>query len=114
MNSNDFLNYINNSKNLLSSYNGDWNKIFRERGIKNRIEKSSTFKSNSSNHKKESEKEMDASNINNNKQIEDLLILLNQQSNIQKDIEENLKENENLKQIINNKENEIICLIWIF
>ena len=55
----------------------------------------------------ESEKEMDASNINNNKQIEDLLILLNQQSNIQKDIEENLKENENLKQIINNKENEI-------
>ena len=66
--SNDFLNYISNSKNLLSSYNGDWNKIFRERGIRNKIEKSSTFKSNSSNHKRESKKDI-KTNTNDNREI---------------------------------------------
>ena len=107
MNSNGFLNYINNSKNLLSSYNGDWNKIFRERGIKNRIEKSSTFKSNSSNHKKESKKDINV-NINNNREIK------NNNNNNKKLFDENNisfnnKSDENFlieKKDIENKENK--------
>ena len=49
MASNDFYNYIHNTKNLLSSYNWDWNRILKERGLLKKIEKTSTFKSNSSN-----------------------------------------------------------------
>ena len=49
MTSNDFINYIHNPKNLLANYNGDWNRLFKERGIKKKnIERVSTFKSNSS------------------------------------------------------------------
>jgi hypothetical protein len=69
MNSYDFFNYINNSKNLILSYNGDWNKIFRERGIKNKLEKTSTFKSNNSN-KRDSKEEIN-NNINDKKEIKD-------------------------------------------
>ena len=96
MTSNDFLNYINNSKNLLSSYNGDWNKIFRERGIRNKIEKSSTFKSNSSNHKKENKKDINI-NINDNREVK------NNNNNNKKLFDEN-----NI--LFNNKNDEVFLI----
>ena len=38
----EFINYIHNPKNYLANYNGDWNKLFKERAIKkNNINKNS-------------------------------------------------------------------------
>ena len=48
----------------------------------------------------ENEKQMDASKKNSNKHIEELLVLLNQQTNTQEKIDEILKENGKLSQII--------------
>ena len=73
MTSKEFLNYIHNPKNLLSYYNGDWNRILKERGIKKYIERSSTFKSNNSNYsnKKENKNKI---NKNNYKSDEDNML----------------------------------------
>ena len=123
MTSNEFLNYINNSKNLIASYNGDWNKIFRERGIRNKQEKSSTFKSSSSN-KRDSKNEI-KNNINDKKEIknnnkineENIIIFKNNseedfssEKNKEKNNEENSKnknENKNEKEDQNQNDNKI-------
>ena len=105
MNSNDFFIYINNSKNLILSYNGDWNKIFRERGIKNKLEKTSTFKSNNSS-KRDSKDEIN-NNINDKKEIknnnkinEENVIIFN---NTKEDVL--LEKNHEKNNGINNEEN---------
>ena len=114
MASNDFLNYINNSKNLISSYNGDWNTIFKERGIKNIIEKSSTFKSNNSK-KRDSKPEMkkntnDKKEINVNDKIkkENIIIFNNKDEDfLTGKNQEKYKENKNEDDIKNENANEI-------
>ena len=65
MASNEFYNYIHNTKNLLSSYNWDWNRILKERGLLKKIEKTSTFKSNSSNSNSNKNENKNKNEINN-------------------------------------------------
>ena len=111
MTSNDFLNYIHNPKNLLANYNGDWKKLFKERGIKKNIERASTFKSNSSNGTKgkndnKNKNEGNNDNINikinddlknniNNKFDEDNILINNKSEDFL--IEKNDKKNEDIK-----------------
>lgn len=78
MSSNEFYNYIHNTKNLLSSYNWDWNRILKERGLLKKIEKSSTFKSNSSN-----------SNSNKNEIKNDIINIKEDMNNNKNDFDEN-------------------------
>ena len=122
MTSNDFLNYIHNPKNLLANYNGDWKKLFKERGIKTKIERTSTFKSNSSNgtkgkneNKNKNEINNDNMNINikindeiktnNNKFDEDNILINNKSEDFL--IEKNDNKNEDIKNDIKIIDNNI-------
>ena len=107
MSSSEFYNYIHNPKNLLISYNGDWNKILKERGLKKKVEKSLTYKSNSSQSnsiKNDNKVEINndiinnsKENKNNNNNFDENNILLNNKSE-----EFLIEKNEN-----KNEENEI-------
>ena len=55
----------------------------------------------------ENEKQLDVNKKTSNRHIEELLVLLNQQTNTKEKIDEILKENEKLSQIIKDKETEI-------
>ena len=65
MASSEFYNYIHNTKNLLSSYNWDWNRILKERGLLKKIEKTSTFKSSSSHSNSNKNENKNKNEINN-------------------------------------------------
>ena len=112
MTSNEFLNYIHNPKNLLGNYNGDWNKLFKERGIKKKIEKNSTFKSNNSNNNnsiKNENKNKNIIEINNNNN--DVIINNKTEDNIIKNEENNNNSDKNKNKIktnfyFENKNNE--------
>ena len=113
MTSNEFLNYIHNPKNLLGNYNGDWNKLFKERGIKKKIERNSTFKSNNSNNNnsiKNENKNKNIIEINNNNN-NDVIINNKTEDNIIKNEENNNNSDKNKNKIktnfyFENKNNE--------
>ena len=97
MSSNEFFNYIHNPKNLLANYNGDWNRLFKERGIKKYIERVSTFKSNSSKGNNTSNKNEIKNKEKNNE--------INKNGIIKKNIKNNFDENNILH---NNKSEEFL------
>ena len=107
MTSKEFLNYIHNPKNLLSSYNYDWNKILKERGIKKNIERKSTLKSNDNDINYSNKKEEDKiknNNFNKIKTDNDLVNDKNEDFLISKNETENEKINlENDKYKIKSK-----------
>ena len=94
--SNEFLNYIHNPKNLLANYNGDWNRLFKERGINKKIERSSTFKSNSSH----------GNNTNNKKEIKSKKNETNKDIYKNANLKRNIKNNFDEDNILHNNKSE--------
>ena len=99
MASSEFYNYIHNTKNLLSSYNWDWNRILKERGLLKKIEKTSTFKSNSSNSN---------SNKNENKNKNEINDVININVNEKEEAKNNKNDIDENNILFNNKSEDFL------
>jgi 5'-AMP-activated protein kinase catalytic alpha subunit len=100
--SSEFLKYINNPGNLLSNYNGNWKKLFKDRAK----DKYNKIQDNINEIKKKEDvketKQEIVSMANQNNNNKDLYVNKNEDINIKKNINESLKQDNNNNQSNNN------------
>ena len=117
----EFINYIHNPKNFLANYNGDWNKLFKDRAIKKyTLEKGNYFSKRSSrkidinddkvifnnllsNNKSNTNVNADKNNINNNNEFKEKIEEINKRRSFKLMTDNNNKIEEDKKEEIEDK-----------